>query len=232
MCARSDTKLPGGITMNQSVISGKIRSYLHLVGSPQAPKNSEYEVEMSGVREILYTFNASVKGQFIQVVNESKPVFIVISSIFKNQIWKIDFHCREEKKSGKCDFVPILSTDIGAMIVNEIDAHSNGFIEIRRDSESYLAHTKPKNFISESDKRIISFEDLLSFASGTIEWGALKGRSYLLKAKLKKEVSAEEKIISLKSELEEKEKEIKQKQEKLDKLKNTPKKSFLYFLRW
>jgi hypothetical protein len=197
----------------------EVRGYFHPAGTRQTPKHSEYEMQMSGIYRIMVLKNAKlIDDSFIQVINEKKPVFAIIASISKQQIWKLDNHLSNKEKSpGKIDGKPVLTSDLGAALVQKIGPHCDGYIKIRMGDEAYYAGDVSNVHDSVNN---ISYDDLLSLVSGEISWNNLKGRSILIERKRKKELSCQEKNAQFAEELKSKTKENQNLKEKLESTRN------------
>lgn len=158
-----------------------ISAYFHPSGTPQAPKHSEYEIEMSGVWKIMTTENGKLKdGRFLQVVDEEKPVFAVIHNVEHHQIWRFDDHLKEGKKrSHRLDATPVVSSSAEAMLTQS-DSYSYLLLSIRVGDEKYYAGDTAK---VKGEFKAISLDDLLEFISGEISWEQLRGKSHLFEKK-------------------------------------------------
>ncbi len=169
-----------------------LRGYVHLAGSSQAPKNSEYEMCMAGVSAFLAVKNAEIfDGSILRVIDEEKPVYVIDFSVHDSELWKLDAHLTMKGKgSGNFDAKPLLSSEAGAMIFSQVEHHKPQFVKIRICDEEYVAGDTSS---MSGTLKIISFEDILDFCSGELLWEGLKGRSYLQEKKQRKELSSQEK---------------------------------------
>jgi hypothetical protein len=200
-----------------------ISGFVHSKGSKPAPNSSEYEVKMNDIHRIMTVQNGIlIDGFYIQVVDETQPVYAIISSIYDCSIAKFDAHLSH--KSGGFSAKPVLSSDIGATLTKKLSviADKGSYIKIRRNNESYYAGDVSE--LNESVKNI-SFEDLLEFVSGKLSWNNLKGRSYLVEKKIRKELSSQQKnaemgriIKNLKQELASAEEKLENAEDLLEKI--------------
>lgn len=177
-----------------------VKGYFHPVGTRQTPDHSEYEVNMSGIHKIMVVKNGElIDDHFVQVIDEKKPVYLVISSIGEEQIWKFTSHLSERKQNpGAFNAESFLTSDIGAVLVQKIGPHCDGYIKIRIGDEAYYAGDVHGVW---SNMNRISYEDLLAFVAEEIPWSGLKGRSYLYGKKKEKELSSQRKNAEFAREL-------------------------------
>ncbi len=155
-----------------------IDAYLHKKGSDQAPNRSEYEVETSGIHEIILVENATIFDKCVfQVIDERKPVYAIITSIYKGEIWRFEDHLKKNSSS-KCCAKVVLSSDIGAMITTKTSADVLDFIKLRVGNKVYFAGNSS---LAEEIVNLVSLGDLLKFVSGEISWGNLENRSRIFK---------------------------------------------------
>lgn len=167
----------------------ELRGYFHQAGSEEAPKNSEYEICMAGVNSFSAVKNARIfDGSVLQVIDETKPVYVIAFSVHMNDLWKLDRHL-DVKKSGNFEAKAVKSSDLGAMLSSQIEYHKPQYMKLRIGDEEFYAGDTCE---IPGQKNHISFDDILDFASGEIKWKDLKGRSYLVETKMRKEKSSQE----------------------------------------
>ena len=169
-------------------MSTEVSAYLHPAGKEPAPQHSEYELDLLGsilkIGKIMAVANAKVlNGNFLQVVDEKKPVFLVISSQTVNKkIWKFDNHLTATI-SKKVRARSMLTSDVGAILIQKesnIIGYGPGNLlccGVRIGNEGYFAGNPYKSDLEEGGVNMISFEDLLLFVSGETSWSDLKERS-------------------------------------------------------
>lgn len=177
-------------------VAFKLEAYHHGRGTVQAPEHSEYELDMDLKDEIMAVKNAKVFGNFLQVIDEEKPIFVVLGGNYGGA-WKID--CHLFGSTGKIVAELMKGSKIGAMFVEE--ARDFGAYSVRVGDEHYFAGDLSN---VSGEVNAISLDDLLDFISGEIAWKCLKGRSFLHERKLAKEQSCQEKIIEARLQLQKK----------------------------
>ncbi len=195
-----------------SFISG-LRGYLHLAGSSQAPKHSEYEICIAGMTKFLAVKNAEViDSSVLRVVDEKKPVFVIVQYVEGNGIWRFVAHAKN-KKSGNVGAEQVLSSDIGAMLKTQIEYHKPQYIKMRIGDESYVAGSAVEMI---GKINMISFDDVLAFCSEETAWENLRGRSYLAERERQKELSSQEHNRRLAGELQKAQEELERCHQKRD----------------
>lgn len=190
-------------TANTKEVLTMTSAYLHRQGAPLAPNHSEYEISMSGVYEILAVHNGELIDNFAKVIDETKPVFLLMVTIDSFTLYRLDHHLKsatdEKPDGGKVELLALKSSDIGAMIVEEKHGGKLSFIKLRVDDESYWVSGTMAP--TEQVTGYITAKDLLDFVSGEIPWSALRGRSYICQREQKKELSRQELIEKLQRQL-------------------------------
>lgn len=173
----------------------QVQAYFHKKGSTESEFHSEYDFEADTIK-FFEVKNATVFfNRQLRVINEGRPIFMVAtfsSPENKDAIWELSYHMRADSQSKKLYHRGMVSSDIGAIIapVYQNDGKDLLYIAIRRNDETYFAmNTKSfvlsdgffaKRFMS-LNSHLISFQDLLEFISGDINWENLKNRGYILK---------------------------------------------------
>lgn len=182
-----------------------MKAYYTPKGQVHTENGSLYQLEMSGVMKIIHVHNAIIVDKInLQVVDESKPIFLFASVVLSDEssIFRFDEHIKEqtEMKKGKVTAKSVLGSELDVTMTQHHD-RAEAYVILRRNDEVYI--TRSVHYVAEAYREYpeISKEDLLAFVASEVTWDDLAEKSVLLEVKRQEVVTLSKKYDNAKAEV-------------------------------